>query len=345
MRLRRSQAGTSDDSVVVCPYAVAELEKELNMLAISKVILTVLVALPLAFAATEASARSTKSKKTRTSQKYGHPTARRSLAQASYSQGPLEKQATPSTIFAVNFTASTGIGFFQDIQTPVNQFAETRADGSVAGLEGVNHTGLPIDARLNIVMRADNWSYSLGLNGLYMSTIDGPAETRNSSYARLSALQDNQYHLRFLGRAGSVGGGVEARRSMYRNVSSGHYVDTISPRLAIVMGREQVGKVEVYGSKTMVARLSYQSGLGAGSGAIPSSFVDGYDAGIRVTRALGYRTSLRLEWNQEAQLIDIADTRDYDRFGLNTGLAEDESGFHQQSMLTNIVLIGLARGF
>lgn len=227
--------------------------------------------------------------------------------------GTSEKQKE-ATGLSGSFTASSGIGIFQDVQVPANPFFELRADGSAIGRENKNHVGVPLSIGLGL-----GWGRLLQMDGtfLHMASIAGPRETSSSSYQRVDTRMSHFENVG-IGRGWAINGGLGLgwRRISYGNVSTAHIIEgsTLCASVDIRQGR-QLG-LELAGVKGLRSTARYDGGADQNRGEFDNPRVDvtEYSAG------LGYRfnrvSSLNLSYSVEAVSFDVDSVYEYNRFGL-----------------------------
>jgi len=270
-----------------------------------------------------------------------------SWAQEAQESTVTEIRTTRATPSLVNFEVSSGVASFQDIQVPINEFENIRADGSTAGPEGVSRIGIPLRAQLNFRYPIQNFDLSAEGSLLHIiSGMDSPRESRGSSYSRWDIGAGGGWNLNLGSRRYlRTGLSTQIRRSMFRNISSGHYIDSVMPRLEVLYSDSgwRFGVMAAIGASS---KFGYHTGWGLGGGVLPNSKTSLNEWGVRLARDLSARSSIQFQFAQESADVLVEDQRVYNKLGLDVGLDEFDTPKSRQLYLSTwTALIGMNRRF
>ncbi len=135
----------------------------------------------------------------------------------------LEK-SPPTRIHAL-FDFNLGFAEYPVLELPMSENGNVRVDGSNGREDLMINRGLLIGIEISRRDDSTRVPYTLSLGGQRAASPPGAGLPTPSSYVRIFASASGEF-------AAGIGGltlipGLEARRSMYRNVDTGHYVDAL----------------------------------------------------------------------------------------------------------------------
>ena len=280
-----------------------------------------------------------------------------SVAMAQSSQQLPAKIATSKTAdgispgLDVTGHIGSGIGIFQDIQVPVNEAEQMRADGRQISDENADHFGLPLAVGLGVEGGArdefgEGFGWTAGSDALQIRASSGPSATQSSSYARVSLGAGTAYHFPVGSLRASVGGDLSLRRSAFSNVSNGHYVQS-----TLVGGAASLGgtgmMVAMRGAVAPIAHFGYYDGsMFSGhdfkqSETTVSEF--GVTASFLLKERLGKDVWLDLGFQRESIRTTIDNIDEYDGFGLTILPTQTPSRIYD--LATTMATIAVRKSF
>ena len=257
-----------------------------------------------------------------------------------------QESAKPSTAkgessWDLVFAAASGVGVFQDIQVPYNEYTGTRGDGTSATEENRDHMGLPLMGTLGIAMRFDRLTWDLALDLMQMRASTGPADTQSSSYNRINAGTGLRYKYRISDFTTYWGLHLQARRSTFNNVSSGHYLDTMMIRISAGMHLTKSWIVDGWFATAPYATFGYNNG--GNRTAFKNSTSEVNEFGLLSSLRLHKNTWFDLGVEQEKATVTISDVEEYNNFGLNVSPSRQPSRLYTLS--TSVIRAGFRKTF
>jgi hypothetical protein len=224
--------------------------------------------------------------------------------------------AKPDTS-GVYLYGGSGVAVFQDIQVPVNEFSETRGDGSAIAEENQDHLGLPLFAGIGYRKQSGAVLYDFaGLEGTKIRATTGPSATQSSSYTRLELFSGATYGFRLGYTQSSLGLRAGFRRSMFANISNAHFIESALVRLQGGLERGSFGLKGFVGYAPL-SRVGYTREGITGGDYFSKAKTTVAEAGLAATFALQPNSFLDLGIEQEAISMRINDIMEYNGFGLN----------------------------
>lgn len=224
--------------------------------------------------------------------------------------------AKPDTS-GVYLWGGSGLAVFQDIQVPVNEFTATRGDGSIIAEENQDHLGLPLFAGIGYRKRSGSLMYDLaGLEGTKIRATTGPSATQSSSYTRVELFSGGSYNFRLGYTEASFGLRAGLRRSMFANISNGHFVESAIIRVAGGLKRGSFS-LNAFGGYAPLSRAGYTNEGISGGDYFKKGAASVSEAGLTATFALRTDSFFDLGVEQEAISLRIDDIMEYNGFGLS----------------------------
>jgi hypothetical protein len=243
------------------------------------------------------------------------------------------------------FGAYSGAAEYQDLQLPIATWDGRRGDGSRVEAASSPHAGIPVGARLTLGWKEGFWKSAMGIDGMLISSLVGSPQTSRSTYQRFEMTGKSSASMRVSRLSGmlSLGGGLALRRSLYRNVNSGHYVDSVLPAVAFDYQGDRGILVGISLASSAKSLAGYDTGDGIGRGHIAgsSAHVSEY------TARLGYRLNpgliLEASAARENVRVEIPQNAAYRGFGLV--VAPWDEGPRTVELPTTSFTLGFRRDF
>lgn len=138
--------------------------------------------------------------------------------------GEPTKTATRPLPSHVEFSMAAGSAQYSILEMPRRMDSDDRIDGSSGQEDLTSQKGLLFDLKLGWLQKTALVPVSFFIGGQQVSSSPGSVAVP-SSYARINAGASARFELASTRTAFTPGLG--ARRSMYRNIDSGHYVDAV----------------------------------------------------------------------------------------------------------------------
>ncbi len=236
----------------------------------------------------------------------------------------------------VQTTIVSGIAQFPDVQVPGEHLTEDEAT-MVLNAPTSSHRGFALGLNLSVPITQSALRPVVVVDVLHITTIESSRETFGSTYNRLGLGTEFSHHLG-AGRLRSIGTGLGIRRSTYRNVSTGHYVDSLIPHVnaagdfSPTLGwSSRIG----YGA---INRFGFNAG-GARSGAMPGSQTSLIEGDAQLIYRLSRKAKISAGYELEQTNVVINDVKQYNRYGLNVP-ANVPPTLNLQ-LATSIIKIGL----
>lgn len=131
-------------------------------------------------------------------------------------------EVTPKTV-AIGF--SLGVGQYPILSMPMMENSDMRVDGSIHADDFRVNRGSSFN--LELKWQKSDLRYPVDISGAWNRIATSPSAgiATPSSYSRLNLELGTKVAFNDLGL--SLSPALEARRSMYQNVDSGHYIDTV----------------------------------------------------------------------------------------------------------------------
>lgn len=243
----------------------------------------------------------------------------------------------------VEFGAFSGTASFVDLQLPVATWNGVRADGTRVPAATSGHMGVPVGARATIGWNGSGWRTRGEVTGMQVKAVSGPKETSKSSYGRVEAAWDSAVVMTGIRGTPFFQGGVALRRAMYRNIGSGHYVDSLIPRISLGIQEWRGVGASVMGGVAARSVLGLDTGVPTESGAIPGSQSALAEYGATLSYRLSPRSRFELSAAREWTRVVISNTAAYRGLGLQV-VSWDE-GPREYDLITDLLMAGFRYEF
>ena len=244
----------------------------------------------------------------------------------------------------VFFTVATGVGYFQDIQVPMNQRTGVRANGSTDSAEHLTHLGIPIAVSLGQERKfAGGWQLRpWEVMASKMGASNGAAGTNNATYSRLAFRSGLGHSWTLNTWQLDLGGNLELRRSAFGNAAEAHFINATLIGSQIRLGRGGYS-LEIGGELAGNASFGYS----------PTGFLGGSQFPGSTARMMGYSVTnaflldrnvwLDLGFAAEVASVEIPDVSFYQGYGLSARNLDSSSRSYK--LTTQTVRLGLRRLF
>lgn len=210
---------------------------------------------------------------------------------------------------------SIGMGQYPILAMPLAENSNMRVDGSTIAEDLRINRGSIFS--LNLKWENPEAAYPVLINGSWSRIASAPGSglTTPSSYSRLNL----EMGTRFETADGAYGfiPSLETRRSMYQNVDSGHYVDSILLKASIVNTLTSSWQMQVgYGIAPWTRFGLMQSGAANGSGGLAGSSARLREVSVAMTYKASRQTDLICSLADEQIKIEMDGSDSYRAYGL-----------------------------
>lgn len=238
---------------------------------------------------------------------------------------------------------SSGAILFKDIQFPAYN-EDMRADGSCNLPEkDEKHFSLPVILNFSILGSKKNRfkiRYHMDFEIMYASALSGSKESLESSYSRLGLMFG--FRKSIFSKRLEFGGYLQIRRAAYMNVSSGHMVESVSPRYLVKIKVNRKLKVEAFFSHSIESRFGLSRSVFSSNRQLKNSSSSGMDMGFHARYLMGDKTYLLLGVERDRADISIDALGDYEKLGFR--VAEDlKNSSREIELSTDIFRVGVQR--
>ncbi len=269
----------------------------------------------------------------------GTPTSGLSARLKASKEAPAPEDGT-----RVEARVGSGLGVFQDVQVPINNDTNVRGDGKAAQQENQDHVGLPLLAGIGMVRRAGAMTYDFGVDAMFMRATTGPAETQSSTYSRVELGGGAELEFPLFGLMGNAGAGAGIRRSVFANVSNGHYLQSalIKGAIGVASARSDGWRLDGTFNYAPVARFGYYAGTMFGGDPFKNSKASLMEIGLETKIHLRDELWLELGFTREVAKVTIDDTTEYGGFGLAVSPERETRAY---DLVTTVARVGVAKKF
>lgn len=227
----------------------------------------------------------------------------------------LKKSTTAPHHLNAGLGFSIGIGQYPILAMPLAVNSNMRVDGSSVAEDLRINRGSIFSLHLN--WENPDLTYPLHVNGVWsrIASAPGAGLTTPSSYARLN-LEVGTF-LRTATHGYVFVPSIETRRSMYQNVDSGHYVDSILLKATLLADLSESSQFRLtYGAAPWTRFGLMQSGDASGSGGLSGSSASLRDVSVAVTYKASYQTDLICSVGDEQTTVQMDGSEGYLSYGL-----------------------------
>ena len=253
------------------------------------------------------------------------------------------EQPNPATVHAA-FNLGIGFAQYPILELPMSRFTSVRVDGSNASEDLVTNRGMLLSVELSRKDTSSRLPYTLSLGGLRAASPPGGGLPTPSSYVRIfaHASTDVASGIHDLSLIPSI----EARRSMYRNVESGHYVDAILLKAGAsyhVTNHSLFGISAGYAPLTTFG-LSQSSDTGR-SGTLANTSAKVSELSSFLSWTPEPFTSFEASVSQEDTLVTLKDVSGYGAYGLPAAPFENDHGTRSYDLTVRQIRLGTTKHF
>ncbi len=254
------------------------------------------------------------------------------------------KSAPASSPSNINFQLSLGTGQFPVLEMPVMRDSEARVDGSTNAQDSSQTSGALLDLKLGWTSKSSVIPYSLTAGAQRMSAAPGAVTPTPATYTRISAEGASLIYFESTGT--SLIPALEARRDMYRNVDSGHYIDAILLKSSV----EQIvsSKVRVNANAGIAPWTGFgilQNSDRGRSGALKDTTSSMSEIGSKVIWTPEETTSFHLGVSQEMVSVKINSEDGYRDYGLPVANQDSPSSAKSYNLTVRQITLGTTKRF
>jgi hypothetical protein len=254
------------------------------------------------------------------------------ISKASWAQPPVNAQrpGLDDTARLVEVTPkAVGLGFFLGVgqypilSMPMMENSDMRVDGSTTAEDfRVNHGS---SFNLELKWQKLDLLYPISISGGWNRIATAPSAgiATPSSYSRLNLELGAKVAFDYLGL--SVNPALEARRSMYQNVDSGHYIDTVI--LRAILSYQMSEKIELraaYGAAPLTKFGIMQASGQSGSGGLRDSKASLNEWTSTLSYSLSHYSNFLCSVSEENAKVEMDDYEGYLAYGLPVATPEPE---------------------
>lgn len=244
------------------------------------------------------------------------------------------------------FEISAGVGEYPILEMPRTDFGDTRADGSTSATDLKINRGALLDLDLTRIIPTNLARYALNIGMQRLATVPGGGLPTPSSYLRLHADTSASFDLgpAFWNIVATPA--VEARRSMYRNVESGHYVDAVLLKQAIEKSFSKKSTIELAGAYAPASRFGLLQDSKVGkSGALADATSQMYEISAKYKWTPETNTSFVLAASQESARVKLESSDGYKYYGLPVAPFTKREPTRLYDLTTRQLTIGTVKRF
>lgn len=239
---------------------------------------------------------------------------------------------------------SAGTGEYPIIEMPILSQGGIRADGSSSEQDIKTNRGILLNLNLGRSLPTNIAQYAIQLGFQRIASAPGGGLPTPSSYMRLNAEAEARFDIRSLGVAMTPA--LEARRSMYRNVESGHYMDALLVKTSIERNVTDETAVDFSIGYAPLTRfgLLRTSDLG-NSGALADTTSSLMEFGGQIKWTPIQSTSFFMALTQESAIAKLASSDGYRSYGLDVAPYPDDRPIQVYDLTTRQLSIGTVKRF
>ena len=234
------------------------------------------------------------------------------------------QRPAPSNVHPV-VEIETGTTTYPILAMPRSEFSNARVDGTKKSEDVSFNQGVTLGITVSRHDKTLRMPYNLGIGGLRASSPPGGGLATPSTYSRLFLFANTEINTGLSGL--SITPGVEARRSMYNNVDSGHYVDAVLIKSTLRYQTSSRTQIEAGAGVAPIARFGISRKNGK-SGTISNSKSTMNEINGALVFNSSVDTSFQIGASQENTSVQLNDYQGYRAYGLPAVPAEvnDEAG-------------------
>ena len=244
----------------------------------------------------------------------------------------------------LSFDLSMGTASYPILELPLAKDSDVRVDGSADKEDLRLNSGALMALRFTWNSPTSYLPFYISAGGQRAASAPGSGIPSPSSYLRLSS--DVSTELTLAGAVLSILPGLEARRSMYRNVDSGHYVDAILVKTQVNGHVTSTLDLSVSGGTAPYTRFGVLRNSDSGrSGALASTSASVTETAAKVTWTPEPSTSFHAGLSQESTIAHVKNTSGYRAYGLPVAPSESTDSGRVYNLTVRQLLIGTTKKF
>lgn len=239
---------------------------------------------------------------------------------------------------------SLGAAEYPIVEMPMMADADTRVDGTTTADDVRVNRGTFIDVSLEWASSTGLLPYILTFHGQRIATAPGAGIPTPASYARLTGSLATQFQ--FTEHGIYLMPSMEARRSMYRNVETGHYVDAIMLQSEIGASLSDDIKLVFQGGVAPLAKFGLlQGGRSSNSGILPDTSTRLNELGTKVVWNASSSTDFMISASQENATVRVNNIDSYRAYGLPVAAEPDGPSKKVYNLSVRQISLGARKRF
>jgi hypothetical protein len=244
----------------------------------------------------------------------------------------------------VTLKMAAGSGRYSTLELPMMPQSNERVDGSETESDVAEINGLLLDLNLGWLQKTSLTPVDIVFGVQQISSAPSSAEPGPSSYARLSATASTQFEMTSTGT--SFVPGLQARRSMFRNVDSGHYLDSVLVLTGIDQKLSREFTFGVKGGVTPWTKFGVLQNSDYGkSGVLAQTSAKMKEIGSTLSWTPEPETSFYLGVFQEDILVIMRSMAGYRSFGLPARELDEGESQRTYNLSAREISIGATKRF
>ena len=272
------------------------------------------------------------------------PTAVWAQPPAQIPEPQLIRRVTSSGNSEVGLGFFLGAGDYPILSMPLMENVDGRVDGSQFQDDVRNNRGSSLGLNLNWRSKKNSYPLSVAGQWLRIATAPGTGIPTPASYSRLSLEVSSSLGTGFPSM--TIEPAAEARRSMYLNVDSGHYIDSIHLKTKVVSKLRENMTLDFFYSYAPWTRFGLlQSDNSAASGALSGATTKVEEVGTSLTWSTAGHTDLILAFANERSIVKLDGTEGYMAYGLPVTSDPTLNGPRNFQLNMRQVVIGTQKHF
>ena len=257
--------------------------------------------------------------------------------------GQPTKIAAPPSESHVAFEMSAGTAQYSILEMPLKDRSSDRVDGTDAEEDLTSASGVLLDLKLGWRQKTSVVPLIFLLGATQISSA-GPGESIPATYSRLKGSVSTRFEMTSIGA--SLIPGVEARRSMYKNIDSGHYVDAVLVKAAIEQKLTSEIKLGLNGGVAPWTKFGVLQNSDYGkSGALTQTTAGMKEFGSTLSWTPEPETTLHIGVLQETVAVKMDSTAGYQSYGFPAKPLDEETPQKNYNLSVRESFIGAAKRF
>lgn len=248
----------------------------------------------------------------------------------------------PLTVFDIAIGASE----YPIFEMPMTESGDIRIDGSNETVDLKKNRGALLNIGIERLFPTKFANYSLGAGYHRASTVPGAGIPSPSAYVRIHADVAASLDLSTALYGLQLTPAIEARRSAYRNVESGHYVDGILIKSSISKTISDQWDGQLAGGYAPMTRVGLiQPSNNGKSGALADSSASMSEMSAKLSWSPDSTSNFNICAAQESVRVRFSSTNGYRAYGLPVAPLERSYSEKSYDLTTRYILIGTGRKF